>query len=51
MFFFGLLTLAYADTPANCTYEDVKGEWTFSIGEGGHDRTLNCSNFGYPGSK
>ena len=41
-----LVALAAADTPANCTFEDVAGEWTFSIGEGGFDRTLNCSSFG-----
>lgn len=36
---------ASADTPANCTYEDISGKWTFRIGTGGHDRTLNCSSF------
>ncbi|KAJ8301667.1 hypothetical protein KUTeg_020654 [Tegillarca granosa] len=36
---------ASADTPANCTYEDIRGKWTFQIGPGGHDRTLNCSSF------
>ena len=34
-----------ADTPANCTYEDIRGTWLFSIGEGGHDNTINCSDF------
>ena len=43
---FCLVALVTADTPANCTYEDVRGEWIFQIGEGGHERTLNCSNFG-----
>lgn len=28
-----------ADTPANCTYEEIRGTWLFSIGEGGHDNT------------
>lgn len=32
-----------ADTPANCTYEDVRGTWLFSIGKGGNDNTINCS--------
>lgn len=39
------LELVAGDTPANCTYEDVVGKWTFQIGEGGFDRTLNCSGF------
>ena len=34
-----------ADTPANCTYEEIRGTWLFSIGEGGHDNTINCSEF------
>ena len=34
-----------ADTPANCTYEEITGTWVFSIGEGGHDNTINCSGF------
>lgn len=42
---FCLMALVAADTPANCSYEDVKGKWVFSIGEGGFDRTLNCSSF------
>ncbi|KAK3608345.1 hypothetical protein CHS0354_030800 [Potamilus streckersoni] len=38
----------YADTPANCTYEDVRGKWVFMIGSKGHDRTLDCSAFDSP---
>ena len=34
-----------ADTPANCTYEEITGTWLFSIGEGGHDNTIKCSEF------
>ena len=34
-----------ADTPANCTYEEISGSWLFSIGEGGHDNTIDCSSF------
>ncbi|XP_058961544.2 dipeptidyl peptidase 1-like [Pocillopora verrucosa] len=34
-----------ADTPANCTYEEISGSWLFSIGEGGHDNTIYCSSF------
>jgi len=46
-----LMALAHADTPANCTYQELLGEWTFKIGEMGHDNTLNCSNFGSTFSK
>ena len=34
---------ALADTPANCTYEEMSGAWTFYIGSGGHDNKLDCS--------
>eukprot|EP01006_Ploeotia_vitrea_P031536 TRINITY_DN63877_c0_g1_i1.p1 TRINITY_DN63877_c0_g1~~TRINITY_DN63877_c0_g1_i1.p1 ORF type:complete len:482 (+),score=55.64 TRINITY_DN63877_c0_g1_i1:30-1475(+) len=34
-----------ADTPANCTYDDVVGSWTFHVGPAGHDNTLDCSKF------
>lgn len=37
--------LALGDTPANCTYEDIRGKWTFAIGQGGNDRSLNCKSF------
>lgn len=32
-----------ADTPANCTYNDVKGLWVFHEGPRGNDKTINCS--------
>uniref|UniRef100_A0A8C6TXV0 Dipeptidyl peptidase 1 n=1 Tax=Neogobius melanostomus TaxID=47308 RepID=A0A8C6TXV0_9GOBI len=32
-----------ADTPANCTYEDLLGTWVFQVSKGGQDRTVNCS--------
>jgi len=35
-----------ADTPANCTYEEVAGRWIFFVGEGEKDRTVNCLSFG-----
>ena len=44
--FLCLVALVAADTPANCSYEDVKGEWVFSVGDDDFDRTLNCSSFG-----
>ena len=45
-----LLLFAYsrADTPANCTYEEITGRWVFFVGEGGNDRTIDCSSFGKP---
>nr|XP_055053451.1 dipeptidyl peptidase 1 [Misgurnus anguillicaudatus] len=35
-----------ADTPANCTYEDLLGTWVFSVSDVGQDRTINCSSTG-----
>ena len=35
-----------ADTPANCTYEDIVGKWTFGIGKGGFDNSLKCDDVG-----
>uniref|UniRef100_A0A6Q2YQU6 Cathepsin C exclusion domain-containing protein n=1 Tax=Esox lucius TaxID=8010 RepID=A0A6Q2YQU6_ESOLU len=32
-----------ADTPANCTYEDLLGSWVFQVSKGGHDKGINCS--------
>ncbi len=47
-FFAALLLFAFSaevlcDTNANCTYEEIKGTWIFELGEGGQDRTINCS--------
>ena len=39
----GELSVVLADTPANCTYEDVLGAWTFHVGPSGLDNTVNCS--------
>lgn len=39
------------DTPANCTYDDILGDWVFHIGEDGYDRKLNCTGFGNGKSK
>ncbi|XP_034023639.1 dipeptidyl peptidase 1 [Thalassophryne amazonica] len=33
-----------ADTPANCTYEELLGTWVFQVSKGGHDKTVNCSS-------
>ncbi|XP_055752667.1 dipeptidyl peptidase 1-like [Salvelinus fontinalis] len=32
-----------ADTPANCTYEDLLGSWVFQVAKGGQDKSINCS--------
>ncbi|XP_014668369.1 PREDICTED: dipeptidyl peptidase 1-like [Priapulus caudatus] len=39
-----ILCKARGDTPANCTYEDVTGSWTFQEGNRNHGKTLNCSD-------
>jgi cathepsin C len=31
-----------ADTPANCTYEDIRGVWVFSESERSAERTEKC---------
>lgn len=41
-----LFSVAFADTPANCTYEDIQGRWLFQIGDRGHDNTVNCDAVG-----
>ncbi|KAL0973447.1 hypothetical protein UPYG_G00203780 [Umbra pygmaea] len=35
-----------ADTPANCTYEDLLGTWVFQVSKGGQDKGINCSQMG-----
>ncbi|KAK7101922.1 dipeptidyl peptidase 1-like [Littorina saxatilis] len=37
-----------ADTPANCTFEDIKGKWVFSVGSGGNSHSVDCNNFTGP---
>lgn len=32
-----------ADTPANCTYEDIRGTWIFSYTQIGGDNKINCT--------
>ena len=39
----GCLGGVLGDTPANCTYEDVRGIWNFYLGQTGYDRSVNCS--------
>lgn len=44
VFLFGFLSFSKSDTPANCTFEEVAGNWIFYIGEGGHTNTLKCDD-------
>ncbi|XP_069746985.1 dipeptidyl peptidase 1 [Narcine bancroftii] len=37
-----------ADTPANCSYEDLLGTWVFHVGQEGQDRNVDCSKMGRP---
>ncbi|XP_063060825.1 dipeptidyl peptidase 1 [Engraulis encrasicolus] len=37
---------ARADTPANCSFEDLLGTWVFQVSEGGKDKSVNCSESG-----
>ena len=41
-----LLLIAHqcaADTPANCTLDDLDGLWNFHFTKGGGDRDIDCS--------
>ena len=40
---FSFFTKISADTPANCTYEEIRGSWLFSVGQGGYNNTIDCS--------
>ena len=37
------ISVVSADTPANCTYEDIQGSWFFHVGATGFDNTIDCS--------
>lgn len=41
--FLSFLVAIRADTPANCTYEDIKGLWVFHEGPRGNSNSINCS--------
>ncbi|XP_033121393.1 dipeptidyl peptidase 1-like [Anneissia japonica] len=38
------LAVVNADTPADCKFDDIVGKWKFSVGKGGFDNTLNCTD-------
>ena len=40
-----LIATAVADTPANCSYDEIVGTWDFHVGSAGHDNTLECLNY------
>lgn len=43
---FGVLVVyVAADTPANCTYEDIRGVWQFEEGERSGNNDIGCDNF------
>ncbi|RWS20323.1 dipeptidyl peptidase 1-like protein, partial [Leptotrombidium deliense] len=44
------LLLIKCDTPANCTYDDIRGLWTFYETQRSFDRTVDCDTAG-PTSK
>lgn len=37
---------AAADTPANCTFDDVRGDWILYETERTGDATIDCDNMG-----
>ena len=39
-----LPTAVLADTPANCSYEEISGTWLFHIGRKGYDNSVDCSS-------
>ncbi|XP_076832491.1 dipeptidyl peptidase 1 [Brachyhypopomus gauderio] len=41
-----LLDGSLADTPANCTYQELLGTWVFQVSDVGRDRNINCSTVG-----
>jgi hypothetical protein len=38
------LNFLSADTPVNCTYEEIKGVWIIHEGQRGNDKSINCTN-------
>merc|ERR1719309_1106129 len=46
LLFAAAVNLASADTPANCTHQQLLGNWNFHFTEGGGDRNIDCSKPG-----
>ncbi|XP_047472768.1 dipeptidyl peptidase 1-like isoform X1 [Penaeus chinensis] len=46
IFLLGCLTLASADIPVACYYEDIRGTWTFQETERSGDSSLSCDELG-----
>ncbi|XP_038674159.1 dipeptidyl peptidase 1 [Scyliorhinus canicula] len=42
------LGTAVADTPANCSYQDLQGTWVFQVSREGQDRDVDCTTMGRP---
>ena len=42
LFLLSFCAVINADTPVNCTAEDVRGSWLFLVGQGGYNNTINC---------
>ncbi|XP_060081343.1 dipeptidyl peptidase 1-like [Ylistrum balloti] len=44
LFFFFLIFVGTVsgDTPANCTYEDIRGKWVFQTGQAGNTNKVDC---------
>ena len=45
LFLLPLLPLTFADTPADCRYEDVVGVWDLVIGDTSADSAVDCTTF------
>ncbi|CAL1287405.1 unnamed protein product [Larinioides sclopetarius] len=43
-----LFVFVRADTPANCTYEDIRGTWAFYEGERSGNNSVECSKYKGP---
>ncbi|XP_041350436.1 dipeptidyl peptidase 1-like isoform X2 [Gigantopelta aegis] len=39
----GAIVSVLSDTPANCSYGNIVGSWTFKEGSRGHDRNIQCT--------